>query len=398
MTTLGQLSKSGVIEFSDGYRTKGSEQSESGFRILRAGDLHSGRAHFDGPDFVDGGFAGAIGAKTVRRGDVALTTKGSVGRVALVGDVPTPAVYSPQICFFRIAQPETLHPRFLLYWFQSMQFQQQASYLMAATDMAPYLSLRDIGAMTITLPDLRTQRAIAEVLGSLDDKIAANERVVEVSEDLLRTRFLAACEEADQASPVGSVVDFNPPRTMPFEAEPVYVEMKDLGTHTSLIKTWSRRAPSGGVRFQHGDTVIGRITPCLENGKIGFVDFLPEGDVGIGSTEFVTMSMRNDLPTPLSFLIAEHPTFRAEAIQLMVGTSGRQRAGAKDMAQIELPLPDSATLRSLGQMAEAIFAFLARLRDENRALAATRDALLPALMRGERSVTSPAVVNTDCTK
>ena len=180
-TTLNQLAARSVLEFSDGYRTRKDELDQTGFRIVRAGDLHSGRAHFDGPDFVSATMARGIGRKAVQPGDVALTTKGTVGRAALVGDVPEPAVYSPQICYFRVLDDSVLNSQFLLCWFRSEGFWSQASYLMSATDMAPYLSLKDIGNLSVDLPDLATQTAIADVLGALDDKIAANERMLELN-------------------------------------------------------------------------------------------------------------------------------------------------------------------------------------------------------------------------
>ena len=279
------------------------------------------------------------------------------------------------------ARPGVSDIRYLCYQLQLIDV---TGYLTGSAQ--PKLNRSALDSIQIWLPDLATQTAIADVLGSLDDKIAANERVIQVSEDLLRTRFLRECDRAQQILRVSDILDFNPPRPKPLDDEPIYVEMKDLGTHTSVITSWSRRAPLGGVRFQRGDTVMGRITPCLENGKVGYVDFLREGEIGIGSTEFISMATRDGLPKPLSFLVAEHPGFRQEAVQLMVGTSGRQRVSARDLGEIELQLPDDGTLRELGRAAEAVFELLARLRDENRSLAATRDALLPELMSGRLTV------------
>lgn len=244
--------------------------------------------------------------------------------------------------------------RFLFYYLAMPSTQGRLNDLAAGSTVA-HLNVADVRDFEVELPDLATQTAIADVLGALDDKIAANERIIRVSEDLLRTRFLRECDQAERTCRVADILDFNPPRPRPLDDEPIYVEMKDLGTHTSVITSWSRRAPLGGVRFQRGDTVMGRITPCLENGKVGYVDFLREGEIGIGSTEFIAMATRDGLPKPLSFLVAEHPGFRQEAVQLMVGTSGRQRVSARDLGEIELQLPDDGTLRELGRAAEAVF-------------------------------------------
>ena len=175
MTTLGDLAREEVLEFSDGYRTKRNEHATVGFRILRAGDVRDGRIHLDGPDFVDVDYAQAIGSKVAREGDVVLTTKGTVGRAGLVAALTENVVYSPQVCYFRSRRPDVIDLRFLHHWLSSPEFTDQAGYLKSSTDMAPYISLRDLASTRIELPPLPTQRAIAEVLGALDDKIAANQ-------------------------------------------------------------------------------------------------------------------------------------------------------------------------------------------------------------------------------
>ena len=119
MTTLGELAARGVLTFNDGYRTKREEHAETGFRILRAGDVRDGQIQPDGPDFVAGEFAHAIGEKVARRSDVVLTTKGTVGRVAYVRQLDEPVVYSPQVCYFRSLDVAVLHQPFLRYWLQS---------------------------------------------------------------------------------------------------------------------------------------------------------------------------------------------------------------------------------------------------------------------------------------
>ena len=195
MTTLGDLAREEVLEFSDGYRTKRNEHATVGFRILRAGDVRDGRIHLDGPDFVDVDYAQAIGSKVAREGDVVLTTKGTVGRAGLVAALTENVVYSPQVCYFRSRRPDVIDLRFLHHWLSSPEFTDQAGYLKSSTDMAPYISLRDLASTRIELPPLPTQRAIAEVLGALDDKIAANRSVADACDELRRVRYVALLGE-----------------------------------------------------------------------------------------------------------------------------------------------------------------------------------------------------------
>ncbi len=150
---------------------------------------------------------------------------------------------------------------------------------------------------------------------------------------------------------------------------------------------WGSRTAQGGARFVNGDTLVARITPCLENRKVGFVDFLEPGETAIGSTEFIVLRAKPGFAKPLSFLLAVDEGFRSHAIQHMIGSSGRQRVGAADLATFQLRLPvQSAEFASFGGKAEALFALLAAQRNESRHLATLRDTLLPHLMSGRLTV------------
>lgn len=191
MTTLGDLARQGLLEFGDGYRTRRDQLSDNGYRIIRAGDVHAGGLSATGPDFVSKRYSLAIGTKAAREGDVVLTTKGTVGRVASVRSLTEGLVYSPQVCYFRTTNETVLGRAYLRYWLQSPEFRSQMSYLQAATDMAPYISLRDLSNAHITIPEAPLQQAIAGLLGALDEKIAANHRLATSALALASTLFEA---------------------------------------------------------------------------------------------------------------------------------------------------------------------------------------------------------------
>ena len=120
MTKLGALVEQGELFFSDGYRTKKAELSDSGYVILRAADIVDNRVELEGVDHVDSRMARQIGSKVAKEGDVILTTKGTVGRTALVKDLDgRDAVYSPQVCYFRFPEGSVLVAQYLQYWFAS---------------------------------------------------------------------------------------------------------------------------------------------------------------------------------------------------------------------------------------------------------------------------------------
>lgn len=249
------------------------------------------------------------------------------------------------------------------------------------------LSAATIKSFTYATPPLAEQRAIAEVLGALDDKIAANAAVASTAEQLLRTEIDAGwLIHPARGAVLSDFVDLNPSTPSPRESEPLYVDMKKLPESGWSISAPERREAKGGARFNRGDTLLARITPCLENRKTGYVDNIQDGDTAIGSTEFIVLRARAGVAPPVAFLLATESRFREFAIQNMVGTSGRQRVAAADLARFELPVPDAVWLADFGARTAAVFRHVESLHAENRTLAATRDALLPQLMSGKLRV------------
>src|SRR5207248_27253 len=120
-------------------------------------------------------------------------------------------------------------------------------------------------------------------------------------------------------------VDINPRVAVQRGAEKPFVPMGCLANDSMLITDIESRDGNSGAKFQNGDTLFARITPCLENGKTGFVQFLPdEQAVACGSTEFIVLRSRTLTPE-FVYLLARSEEFRGNAIKSMSGASGRQR-------------------------------------------------------------------------
>lgn len=272
-------------------------------------------------------------------------------------------------------------------------------YLLNLTDVTGYLtgsaqpklSRSALDSISVAVPGREEQRAIAEALGALDDKISANVRLQDVTRDLLSARFVGLSidvepKEEHVAVSVDDLVELNPSVPKPQSPSSVYLEMKNVPEQQMTVSAWGYREPKGGARFENGDTVLARITPCLENGKTGYVDFLDAEQVGVGSTEFIVMRARQGVPDALPYFLAKSPRFREHAIRNMVGTSGRQRLAAKDLAPLPLCAPDEARLAQFGVISSSLMGRVKGAVDESNALAATRDALLPLLMSGKVTV------------
>ena len=139
---------------------------------------------------------------------------------------------------------------------------------------------------------------------------------------------------------LGDIVDINPRYTLRKGASSRYVGMAHLREYRRRIDRYSERPFLSGTKFSNGDTLMARITPCLENGKTAYVDFLDEEEVAHGSTEFLVLRARSEFLNPLFlYYIATSRRMRNYAVPRMTGTSGRQRISSREIAQYGFNLP-----------------------------------------------------------
>jgi type I restriction enzyme S subunit len=172
-TTLGRLVDEGALYFTDGYRTKQSELGEPGVPVLRVADVLDGRLVPSYKDRVLEELRVKFAHKVSQPGDVVLTTKGSIGRIAMIpGSLPE-FVYSPQLCFFRVWPGSPLDRHWLYGWFRGPEFRERAAAVQHQTDMAPYINLVDLRETRITLPSLDVQRRTGEVIAPLEETAQA---------------------------------------------------------------------------------------------------------------------------------------------------------------------------------------------------------------------------------
>jgi type I restriction enzyme S subunit len=276
-----------------------------------------------------------------------------------------------------------------------------------------------IESFEIALPPAE-QRAIAHILGTLDDKIELNRRMNEMLEAMARALFKSWFVNFDpvrakaegrapglpqpladlfpdrfEDSELGEIpagwrvaslpelVEVNPPRSLRKGQVAPYLDMANMPTSSARALAVVDREFSSGMRFTNGDTLVARITPCLENGKTCFVDFLAEGQVGWGSTEYIVLHPRPPLPSTYAYYLARSEVFRTFAIGNMTGTSGRQRVPAESLTQFAMVRPSEEIAELFGRITADSQRLMKANDDEAGTLAALRDTLLPKLISGE---------------
>ncbi|HCL5290674.1 TPA: restriction endonuclease subunit S [Salmonella enterica] len=183
---------------------------------------------------------------------------------------------------------------------------------------------------------------------------------------------------------LGKIIEFNPKRILKKGINAPYLDMKNVPVKGHSVQEVVCREVTSGTKFKNGDTLLARITPCLENGKTAFVDFLSSNDtVGWGSTEFIVMRVKRDLPLSISYFIARLEPFRITAIQSMQGTSGRQRADAGVLQNMPWVIPPDALLMKFGKFSNFVIDNNRVKHNQNTLLSQLRDTLLPKLLSGE---------------
>ena len=159
--------------------------------------------------------------------------------------------------------------------------------------------------------------------------------------------------------------------------------MSSLSNSVSFPLDWEFKEFSGGAKFQNGDTLFARITPCLENGKTAFVGFLKEDEVAFGSTEYIVICSKGVLPNEFFYCLARTPDFRDFAAKRFNGTSGRQRISHNEIAPYPLPFFSTEKIENFNNVLPPIFKQINNLGLQNRRLNALRNIILPKLISGE---------------
>lgn len=331
-----------------------------------------------------------------RTGDLILAREAPVGGVARVPEGVHPVLGQRTVL---LRPGNAVDSRFLMYRLAAGDLQARMNE-MATGSTVPHLNMSDIRAFEIPdLPALPDQEYRAAMLATFDELIAINERRIELLEDLARSlyrewfvrlRFPGHNSRIDglpdgwQRRPASHVITVNP-RMRSDQTTFPKVTMGDVDERFAIVFPSEVVARASGSRFQRDDVLFARITPCLENGKTALAKFLEPGVMGVGSTEFIVLRGVTVGPA-FTYCAARSDAVRQHAIKSMSGASGRQRVASNAFDALELVEPSTdvaaAFERCVGPLLDQGFA----LASQNRALARTRDLLLPRLVTGRLDI------------
>jgi type I restriction enzyme S subunit len=404
------LQEAGIVLVEDGnhgeYRPRPDEFSADGTAFIRAADLHGGHVAFSSASRINAVARARIRKGIGQPGDIILSHKGTVGKLAMAPLHCEPYICSPQTTFWRVLDETILNRRFLYYFMHSSLFAQQLDAVKGETDMADYVSLTAQRRLQVPIPPMGEQDNIASVLGALDDKIDLNRRMNETLEAMARAIFK---DWFVDFSPTRAKMEGRPPYLAPDlwalfpdrlddEGKPEGWEVDKLGTH--VLNFDARRIPlSGSERSKrrgaipyHGATgVMDHVDAHLFEGihvLVGEDGSVAKSD-GTAFTQYVWgkfwVNNHAHVLQGKGAVSAEYLLlyFSFELVEPYVTGAVQAKLSQGRMNGMPFLNPGDPLLSAFSEQVQPYFSRLRHNVDESKTLTALRDVLLPKLMSGE---------------
>jgi len=381
-TTLASLSVDGRGSY--GIGASAVERSDNLYTYLRITDIRDdGTLNMADLKSVDDAKASQY---LLRPNDIVFARTGaSTGRNYFYDGTDGEFVYAGFLIKFSI-DPGKVNPKYIKYYCMSDAYKGWVHSFNTGSTRGN-INAQTLGGMPIPLPPRFQQDGLVDILSSLDAKIRKN---VALNENLQQQAFALfdqlMLESGDSKCLVSDVAYLNPKRQLSKNQVARCIDMSQLSTSGAFPSGWDMKPFNGGMRFINGDTLLARITPCLENGKAAYIDFLDKKEVAFGSTEYIVLAPREGVPPEYLYCLARYPAFVDYAVKNMNGSSGRQRVSADTIGKFVMNHPSEDALRNFGDIATALFMKMRYNSFENLRLVSLRDAILPRLMSGELDV------------
>jgi type I restriction enzyme S subunit len=362
-----------------GSNLKAELYTHSGVPVVRGQNIKAS-PFLDEEDlvFVSPETAEKLSSSMLNEGDLVFPHRGAIGRVGLVGK--RRMLLSSSMMKLTVDRTKA-DPKYVLYYFRGPG---ERELLMRASTVGtpgigqPLTSLRGI---SIELPELSQQRAIAEVLGALDDKIAANTKLAAAAEEL----SVALLSHFQATVAVGDIVDYHKNSTNPEMLQESLVAQYSLPAFdTGQLPEESSPLDIKSSKFliERPSVLVSKLNPRFP--RIWDVAQIPDMPA-LASTEFLVLEPTYSSTTVLRAILSQ-PGFSTALESKVVGTSGsHQRVKPADLLATLVPDPRDIPT-DIKDRVTSIGLRAAQTRLENAQLTATRDALLPQLMSGKLRV------------
>ena len=380
-----------------------AEDEGTGYPLIRTPNIGKGRLIFEGVHRVSQETYTQRNLRaTPQEGDLIFAREAPAGNVAVIKK-------GQEVCLGQrtvLIRPnkELVDPDYLTYYLLAPQ--QQYKLLGTANGATvAHVNLPIIRNLPIHLPNIEKQTSIALVLSAYDDLIENNQKQIKLLEEAAQrlykewfvdlrfpgykdVKVVDGVPEGWKRCSLNDVITFNPKVSLDKNRIKQFVPMSALSTNSMVLNSseYTTTLSNSGSKFQNGDTLLARITPCLENGKTAFVYGIDSDEGAVGSTEYIVMRSK-ELNPYMVYILARTDDFRQYAVNSMSGSDGRQRVQVNKLMAYPFLKPTACLIEMFEKIADPIFTQIYMKNEQNIELQKARDRLLPKLMSGEINLT-----------
>lgn len=293
-------------------------------------------------------------------------------------------IVSPAYDVFKIKDENKLNVDYLMMWVSRAEFDRNC-WFYTDTDIRGKLGWDSFCDMRLPIPSIEKQNEIVREYNTIVNRIELNEtlnqKLEETAQALYKHWFVDF--DTDETVSLKEYIETNPKLSLKRGEVSTYIEMANLSETSMTISGQIKREYKGGSRFQNNDTLIARITPCLENGKTAFINTLDDDEVAAGSTEFIVMRAKKNISVFWVYCLAKDELFRKYAISSMIGSSGRQRVQEKYLGEFKLPKINKNLMVRFDRIAKLLFNKIKTGSLENQKLIELQSLLLAKMTKVE---------------
>ena len=265
-----------------------------------------------------------------------------------------PAIVSPAYFMFEVIDNSILNEDYLMMWFRRPEFD-RICWLHTDGSVRGGITWDDICRLELPIPPIENQLEIVNSYKAITERIALKQKINDNLEATAQAYFDSLFfDESEPNCTLADIALVNPVRPLAKGVEARYFEMATLPTNGCIPTGDFIKPYNGGVRFINGDTLIARITPCLENGKAAYINILEDNEVAFGSTEYIVFASKGNMPSSFYYFLIRNAKFVTFALQFMNGSSGRQRVSGEELASFPLCRPSCENLEAFDKVASLV--------------------------------------------
>lgn len=325
-------------------------------------------------------------------GDIVLATRQQSENLPILG---MPAILPDSLSghdvivganLYRIINNSEIENRFLYLQLKTPHYLDHINKCKTGTTVR-MITKKNIEDYVFLCPPKEVREKIVSMLWNIEDKIDLNKRInhnLEEQAQIVFDRIFNS--DLTNNCLLSSIVDVNPKRTLRKNEVARCIDMTYLNTAGSFPSGWEFKPYSGGMKFINGDTLMARITPCLENGKVAYINFLDKEETAFGSTEYIVFHAKEGYPNEMFYFLTRNKAFIEFATKNMNGSSGRQRVSGETIGNYIIPVLSEDDINELKTVSESTMKEILKNNLESRVLSEMRNTILPKLMSGELKI------------